>query len=112
MRAYVFTDKALTRQAGRFVWLSINTEKKGSAEFLKKFPVPAWPSFFIIDPRSEKAVLRWVGSATVSQLSKLFDDGQRAYRHSTKGPERYLARADALAAEGKNTEAIREYRSA
>jgi tetratricopeptide (TPR) repeat protein len=112
MRAYVFTDKALTRQAGRFVWLSIDTEKQGSAGFLKKFPVNTWPSFFIIDPRSEKAVLRWVGSATVVQLSKLFEDGQRAYRNSAKGPERALARADALAAGGKNSDAIREYRNA
>ena len=39
MRAFVFTDKALERQAGRFVWLSINTEKRENAPFLAKYPV-------------------------------------------------------------------------
>ena len=45
MRAYVFTDPALAKHAGQFVWLSIDTEKTGNAEFLRKYPIKAWPSF-------------------------------------------------------------------
>ena len=63
MRAFVFTDKALARHAGQFVWLSIDTEKPGNASFLTKFPVEVWPSFYVVDSRTEKVALRWVGGA-------------------------------------------------
>ena len=36
MKAYVYTDKSLERYAGRFVWLSINTEDAKNAAFLKQ----------------------------------------------------------------------------
>jgi hypothetical protein len=67
MRAFVFTDRALARRAGQFVWLSIDTEKQGNASFLTKFPVEAWPSFYVLDPATERVSLRWVGGATVHQ---------------------------------------------
>src|SRR4029453_6729332 len=35
MRAFVFTDKALTQRAGQFVWLSIDTEKAQNAAFVR-----------------------------------------------------------------------------
>jgi thiol-disulfide isomerase/thioredoxin len=50
MQAFVFTDKALSRNAGQFIWLSIDTEKEQNAPFVKKFPIRAWPSFYVIDP--------------------------------------------------------------
>ncbi len=112
MRAFVFTDPALARHAGQFVWLSIDTEKPGNAPFLTKFPVEAWPSFFVLDARTGKAALRWVGGATVPQLEKMLDDGRRAVGGRERGIEEILARADALYGEGKNAEAAREYREA
>ncbi|HEX8823889.1 MAG TPA: tetratricopeptide repeat protein [Archangium sp.] len=105
MRAFVFTDEALARHAGRFVWLELNTDVPGNAEFLEKYPVENWPTLFIIDAREEKALVRFAGSATVSQLEKLFEDGERAWRGVTQGPEGLLARGDALYGEGKSAEA-------
>lgn len=114
MRAFVFTDKALERQAGRFVWLSINTEKRENAGVLAKFPVQAWPSFYVIDPKSEKVVLRYVGGATVTQLQRVLDDGEKAARDavSPPSPDEVLAKADRFYAEGKNAEAAAAYRAA
>ncbi|HKD11804.1 MAG TPA: tetratricopeptide repeat protein [Thermoanaerobaculia bacterium] len=112
MRAFVFTDKKLERRAGQFVWLSINTEKRENAPVLAKFPVEAWPSFFVIDPQSEKVILRWVGGATVSQVDKILDDGRSAAKGREGGVDEILARADRLYGEGKNAEAVREYRLA
>jgi tetratricopeptide (TPR) repeat protein len=112
MRAFVFTDKALGRDAGRFVWLSINTEKATNNEFLRKFPVQVWPSLYVINPSTEKVSLRWVGGATVPQLHKLFDDGERAVRGRERGVAGILARADKFYGEGKNAEAAKEYRAA
>jgi len=112
MRAFVLTDKALGRDAGRFVWLSINTEKATNAEFLRKFPVEVWPSLYVINPSTEKVSLRWVGGATVPQLQKLFDDGEHAVKGTGRGVSGILARADKLYGEGKNAEAAKEYRAA
>ncbi len=100
MRAFVFTDKALAKHAGQFVWLSIDTEKAQNAPFAKKFPIRAWPSFYVIDPKKETVVLRWVGGATVSQLEKIFADGGRAVKGRGSTTSEALARADSLYGEG------------
>jgi tetratricopeptide (TPR) repeat protein len=105
MRAFVFTDEVLARHAGRFVWLEINTDVPGNARFQEKYPIESWPTLFIIDPREEKALVRFAGSATVAQLEKLFEDGERAYHGGAQGPEALLARGDALYGEGKAAEA-------
>ena len=112
MRAFVFTDKALGRHAGQFVWLSIDTEKPANAAFLQKFPVQVWPSFFVVDPASEKITLRWVGGATVPQLEKILADGRAAVSGKGRGVEQLLAGADRLYGEGKNAEAAAAYREA
>src|SRR5712692_6249240 len=112
MRAFVFTDKSLERRAGQFVWLSINTERAGNSAVLSRFPVEAWPSFFVIDPRTEKVALRWVGGATLPQVERLLDDGRRAVTGGGKGLEEILARADRLYGEEKNAEAAAAYREA
>jgi tetratricopeptide (TPR) repeat protein len=112
MRAFVFTDKTLERRAGQFVWLSINTEKAGNSGVLSRFPVEAWPSFFVIDPRTEKVSLRWVGGATLPQVERLLDDGRRAVTGGGKGLEEILARADRLYGEKQNAQAAAAYREA
>lgn len=120
MRAFVFTDRSLAERAGQFVWLEIDTEKAKNASFRKKFPVPALPTFLIVDPASEKVALRWVGGATLPQLHAMLDDGIAAVRGpaaSAAAPalgaaDRELARADALYGAGSDAEAAIAYRSA
>ena len=77
MRAFVFTDESLTRRAGQFVWLAINTEESRNAAFLAKYPVSAWPSFFIVDPKTEMITYRWTGGATAAQLIDWLDEARR-----------------------------------
>src|SRR5262245_25043920 len=112
MRAFVFTDKALAKHAGQFVWLSIDTEKKQNADFSQRYPIRAWQSMYVIDPDKETIVLRWVGGATVTQLDKLFAQGEQAVRRSRGGSSEALAKADALYGEGKYAESIAPYREA
>ncbi|ADO68776.1 thioredoxin family protein [Stigmatella aurantiaca] len=112
MKAYVFTDKALARHAGRFVWLELNTDLPQAAGFQEKYPIDFWPTFFIIDPREERVLVRFSGSATVSQLEKLFEDGERAWRGGSQGAEAQLARGDALYGEGKPAEAAEAFAQA
>ncbi len=110
MRAFVFTDQALAKHAGQFVWLSIDTEKAKNAAFSKKYPIRAWPSLYIIDPAREKIALRWVGGATVPQLEKLFADGTKAVKGAGAGSATLLAKADALYGDGRYVEAGEAYR--
>lgn len=125
MRAYVFTDAKLAGQAGRFVWLEIDTEKRENAAFRRQFPPPALPTYFIVDPATEKVALRWVGGATLPQLEKLLDDGRRAVKNtgavvaketpagkSTKNADAALVHADRAYGAGNDAEAVKAYREA
>jgi tetratricopeptide (TPR) repeat protein len=94
MRAYVFTDPALTRQAGRFVWLALDSEKEVNAPQNKRLGVRALPTFFVIDPTDERVAIRWVGGASLAQLSKLLDDGASAVAASYDPATAPKARAD------------------
>jgi tetratricopeptide (TPR) repeat protein len=113
MRAYVFTDKALQRHAGQFVWLSLDVEKAENAVYEKRYGVDALPMFFVLDPKTEKAALRWVGGATVPQLQKILADGLVAVRGGRRETaEAPLALADRLYGEGSYDKAAGAYRHA
>ena len=110
MRAYVYTDKSLERYAGQFVWLSVNTESPKNAAFLKRYPIPALPTLLVLN--SEGAVTtRYVGGATVPQLTKLLDDS-KPRTATVSESDKLLTQADRLAAEGKHGEAVKAYESA
>ncbi|HEX7879275.1 MAG TPA: thiol reductase thioredoxin [Candidatus Eisenbacteria bacterium] len=82
----VFTDPALSSEAGRFVWLEVDTERPTSAAILKKYPLRALPTYFIIEPDSERIAIRWVGGATVPGLKKILNDGDSRVRAAWTNP--------------------------
>jgi tetratricopeptide (TPR) repeat protein len=106
MQQYVFTDPKLAPVVDRYVWLELDMEKPENAEFRTKFPVEAFPTYFVLDPRDEKALIRWVGGCSAERVLALLEEATLAYRGET--PAR-LAQADALYAEGRNEEAIAAY---
>ena len=110
MKAYVYTDKGLDRYAGRFVWLSINTEDAKNAAFLKRYPIPALPTLLVLDAKRDVVAMRYVGGATVPQLQKLLGDAEKTYRAKTESAaDALLTKADRLAAAGKEAEAAKAY---
>jgi len=113
MRAYVFTDKALERYAGQFVWLAIDTEKASNSAFLAKYPIHVWPTLLVVNPKNGAVVLRYAGGATVPQLSKLLDESEKTYREKTlSSADSLLASADKLSNEEKYAEAAKMYEQA
>jgi tetratricopeptide (TPR) repeat protein len=112
MKAFVFTDKALQRHAGQFVWLSLDVEKAQNAPYKKRYGVEALPTFFVLDPKTEKPALRWVGGATVPQIEKLLADGLAAVKGEARGVKEVLTRADRAYAEGDYVRAATEYKEA
>src|SRR6266850_1374579 len=115
MRAFVFTDESLARHAGQFVWFEIDTEKAKNAPFRERYPIPALPSYFVLDPVAERVALRWVGGATVAQLDRLLDEGALVLKGGEPGgPEARdanaaLAEADRLYGDGKDAQAAAAY---
>jgi tetratricopeptide (TPR) repeat protein len=95
MRAYVFTDPALARHAGRFVWLELDNEKAKNASVSKRLDVRALPTYFILDPVTEGVALRWVGGATVAQLDRILDDGRLAVKRAAQERSGSAARTEA-----------------
>src|SRR5687767_2043651 len=109
MKAYVFTDKSLERYAGRFVWLSVNTESAKNAEFLTKYKIPALPTLLVLEPRNDSILLRYVGGATIGQLTKMLDDVSKS---TVTNSDSLLRAADKLSAEGKHKDAAKVYQQA
>src|SRR5213593_2242301 len=97
MLAYVFTDKSLERYAGRFVWLSVNTEDSKNANFLWKYPIRSLPTLLVLDPSGDKIVMRYVGGATLPQLEKMLDDASKKTQ----------SRSDALVASAETLAPLR-----
>jgi tetratricopeptide (TPR) repeat protein len=77
MKSYILTAKNLAGESDRFVFLSLNTEREKSAAFLEKYPVEVWPTFYVLDPDGGIAG-RWLGAASVEQLTTFLKDGERA----------------------------------
>jgi tetratricopeptide (TPR) repeat protein len=110
MKAFVFTDQALTSRAGQFVWLAIDTEKAVNAPVVERYPVGAWPSFYVVDPRTETMLVRWTGGGTVEQMNSLLDAGRAAWKPAGGDPRaQALAAADKLNGDGRYAEAAAAY---
>lgn len=113
MKAYVYTDASLERYAGRFVWLSINTEDATNASFLKRYPIPALPTLLVLDARRDAVTLRYMGGTTAPQLRKLLDEAEETHHiRARSAADSALANAERLASEGEHAEAAQAYEEA
>lgn len=106
MAEYVFTDATLAPVVKDYVWLELDMEKQENAVFRRQFPVQAFPTYFVIDARNEKPLIRWVGGCSPERVLALLGEASLAYAGET--PAR-LAEADALYAQGDNEAAIAAY---
>src|SRR5690349_20888501 len=113
MRANVYTDKSLERYAGRFVWLSINTEAPETAAFLKKYPIPALPTLLVLDPKRNDVALRYVGGANIKQMRDMLDGAEQRYRsRSEAAADKLLAAGDGVESDGQHLAAAKSYEAA
>jgi tetratricopeptide (TPR) repeat protein len=114
MRAFVFTDPALTSRAGQFVWLEMNADDERNAALRERLSVEAFPTFFVLDPADESVVMRREDGMTVAEMDAFLEEARRAAsgRGSSSPVEAALLRADRLNGEGKKPEAAATYREA
>ncbi len=71
LRTYVLTDPSLAPLAGDFVWLSVDTEKDENADWVARHPHSALPTLWVIDPKTDRPVLKWAGTVTAAELRDL-----------------------------------------
>jgi tetratricopeptide (TPR) repeat protein len=78
MKRFVFPDAGLRPVKDAVVWLSIDSENPKNNAFLDRFPLDAWPTFLVIEPRSERVVGRWIGAASVNDFRAFVQEGARS----------------------------------
>jgi tetratricopeptide (TPR) repeat protein len=114
MRAFVFTDPALTSRAGRFVWLELNVEDERNAADRERLKLEVLPTFYVVNPADEAVVMRREDGLTVTEMTAFLDEARVAAAGAPAGSpaEAALFRADRLNGEGKKAEAAAAYREA
>jgi tetratricopeptide (TPR) repeat protein len=114
MRAFVFTDPALTSRAGQFVWLELNIDDDRNAALAEKIGVEFLPTHLVLKPDHETVALRRAGALTVAEMVAFLDAARAALGDETPSSpaDAALVRAERLNGEGKKAEAVAAYREA
>lgn len=111
----MLSDPALASQAGRFVWLELNTDLTRNAAVLEKHEADAMPTYLVVDPATEAVVLRWVGSFTVPQAEAFLEEARAKLASATPPAtpaDAALDRADRLYGKRDYAAAAVAYREA
>jgi len=74
LREVVFPDEKLAAIADRFVWLSIDSENAKNEPFLARFPGRTLPTLWVLDPKTQTPLLKWIGAATADELVAVLED--------------------------------------
>lgn len=117
LKQYVLPSPALARLADTFVWLSIDSERTDSRAFLQRFPSRNLPTLWVIDPASQKPLLKWIGAATPEELALVLEQAalDAAHPEASTGSAQATAlalRGQRASAAGSGEEAIDAYRQA
>ena len=113
MKNFVLGDPSLGGLAERVVFASVDTDRPEAADFLSRHAVKAWPTFFVIDPGTDRVVGTWVGSASLREIRGVVEEGLAEMRGEAKDPaSRALAEARAAHAGGDGAKAAAAYERA
>lgn len=106
-------DHALSKQAGRFVWLELNFDDPDNKDFLIGHQVAYTPSLYVIDPVSGRVAASHFGGVSLAQLTDFLDRGARGIDGGSLSPaDSALARGEELLGRGQRASAESAYRRA
>src|SRR5262252_132639 len=112
MRAEL-ADTALTRYAGRFVWLELNFDSPANRDFLTRRSIVATPTLLVLDPADERATATHLGGLARPEFVRFLDQGARGVQGRAASPaDSALARGEAHLGLGQLDAAIASYRDA
>lgn len=118
MKHYVIGDPSLAPLADRVIVAEIDTDRPENAAFLEKHAVSVWPTYFMIDPATDRVVGYWTGAASVREMRGFIEeslralDDARAASDPAGSPSRDLLEAKAAHAAGDYPRAARAYEKA
>lgn len=118
LRTFVLTDPSLAPLAADFVWLSVDTEREVNAEWVARYPHSALPTLWVIDPSTDRPILKWAGTATAEELRALLAVSVRDAQKAGSGDRSVVAataafvRGNHALAAGDVEGAEREHRAA
>jgi hypothetical protein len=107
MRA-TLADPALTRYAGRFVWLELDFDKPGNQPFLAHHAVRYTPTLLVVDPTTEQALVSNAGGLSITALESFLGQGESRFRGTERGADSLLASASVHWARRETEPAARE----
>jgi tetratricopeptide (TPR) repeat protein len=93
MQTTVFTDRSFERVAPKFVFAALDTDREVNAAAVAKFPLSAWPTFYVIGP-DEAVLARFIGAASTAQFHAFLDAGARARAGGAAGADARLLAAE------------------
>ncbi len=79
MQEYVLNDASFAAIADRFVFLALDTDREENAPALEKFPVSAWPTFYVVSPADGVVHSRFLGSTSVAGVRDLLHAGEQSF---------------------------------
>lgn len=115
MKHYVLNDRALMPLSSRVVFAQIDSERVKNAAFLKQHPIKVWPSFFILEPKSDTVLGYWPGAASLREMQGFIGDALTAFdalkaKHlKSDSPLSRLVQAKGLQAHGEVRKAAEAY---
>jgi thiol-disulfide isomerase/thioredoxin len=74
MQHYVLNQPALQAFEARVVFAAIDTDRQENAAFLERHEVAAWPTFFMLDPVSDRVIGYWPGAASLAEMRGFVQD--------------------------------------
>ncbi len=122
MKSTVLAERSLTEFARDFTFLRLDSDNPANAEFLERFEINVWPTFFVLDPNSVTGVDSgvvgyWPGAASLTEMrqflanSREVGDGLRQQRNPDPLLTHFL-RARSAQSEGKSQLALEHFEAA
>jgi|ERR1041385_4756439 tetratricopeptide (TPR) repeat protein len=105
MRA-TLADPALTRYAGRFVWLELDYDKPVNQPFLRHYAVSFTPTLLVVDAATQQALVSNAGGLSIAQLERFLEAGEGRFRGTDHGADSLLAQASVITASGQTDAAV------
>ena len=99
MKNFVFTESVFEKIQSQHVWVALDYDRPKNAEFFAKYSINAFPTFMVIDPKSDTILARWLGSGTAEEMVQFF-------RRLKPGSDDVLFRAQLSLSNQKYKEAV------
>ena len=114
MRNYVLPDPLVSALADRVLFAAIDTDRPQNADFVARYPVEAWPTFFVIDPARDELLGHWQGSLSAAELRQQLLDAidQRDAKLDPTGAVAALLEGKRATARGDGAAAAAAYERA